>query len=55
MEKEKEPATETKHTRYYKNHAELVKERAHKRYFLKVHGISEPPPRRPSMKVKPKT
>jgi hypothetical protein len=41
----------TKHNRYYKSHKELMKEKAHRRYYLKVHGISEPPPRRPNLKV----
>lgn len=47
MDKEKE---ESKYSRYYKTHRELIKEKAHLRYFLKVHGIVNPPPRRANLK-----
>lgn len=36
-----------KHRRFYERHREALRLAAHKRYFMRVHNISEPPPVRP--------
>jgi hypothetical protein len=50
MEADKKPKEESKYNRYYKNHKESIKEKAHLRYYLKVHGITNPPPRRQNIR-----
>lgn len=36
-----------KHKRFYEKHKEALRLAAHKRYFLKAHNNSDPPPVRP--------
>lgn len=38
-----------KHRRYYANHRDAIRLRAHQRYYQKVHGLAEAPPLRANM------
>ena len=38
-----------KHRRYYANHRDTIRLRAHQRYYQKVHGLAEAPPLRANM------
>ncbi len=40
-----------KHRRYYAAHRDMLRQKAHERYFLQVHNTLNPPPLRSNMKV----
>lgn len=42
-----------KHKRYYASHRDVLRQKAHERYFLKAHGLpaSQAPPLRTNLRV----
>jgi hypothetical protein len=40
-----------KYARYYQAHRDVLREKAHKRYFSRVHNLDEPPPLRTNLRV----
>ena len=40
-----------KYARYYLAHRDVLREKAHKRYFSRVHILDEPPPLRSNLRV----
>jgi len=43
---------ESKYHRYYWANRDAINEKRHRRYYLKIHGLTNPPPLRPNLKVK---
>ena len=51
LEQDKRERERQKHRRFYEKHKEKLREKAHARYFSRVHNISNPPPLRSNLRV----
>jgi hypothetical protein len=51
LEQDKRERERQKHRRFYEKHKEKLREKAHVRYFSRVHNISNPPPLRSNLRV----
>ena len=50
-EAERRERERAKHRRYYEAHKDVLREKAHQRYFKNVHNTLNPPPLRTNMKL----
>ena len=50
-EQERRERERAKHRRYYETHRDVLREKAHQRYYKLVHNTLNPPPLRANMKV----
>jgi hypothetical protein len=48
---ERRERVRAKHRRYYETHKDVLREKAHLRYFKNVHNMTNPPPLRSNMRV----